>query len=56
MSNQRCITEDSHPVTQIKDFDCGCKYSTQFETTRYKQKYDQCIREPNISMRQIYSN
>lgn len=39
MSNQRCITEDSHPVTQIKDFDCGCKYSTQFETTRYKQKY-----------------
>ena len=39
MSNQRCITEDSHPVTQIKDFDCGCKYSTQFETTRCKQKY-----------------
>lgn len=39
MSNQRCITEDSHPVTQIKDLDCGCKYSTQFEVTRYKQKY-----------------
>ncbi|WP_125940140.1 hypothetical protein [Neisseria dumasiana] len=39
MSENKYTTKDSHPVTQVKDCDCGCKYAAKFKVIRYKKNY-----------------